>query len=69
MLKLYINWSWEVIGIKSNVLYSNICGAGVFPSYKLDRIIRYLGTPSVHHERIRSATSNIIYPVHVNRIE
>jgi len=59
----------KIIGIKSNVLYPNISGAGLFPSHKLDRIIRYLGTSSVHHKWIRSTTSNIIYPVHVNRIE
>jgi len=39
--------------IKSTVPYPNTCGTCMFPSFQLDRIIRCLGTPTVHHEGVR----------------
>jgi len=36
--------------IKSNVPYADICGGHMVLSFKLDRTVRRLVTPNMHHE-------------------
>jgi len=72
MLQLNFNWSRKVVGvkiIKSNVLYPDICVADMFPSFKLDWIVRRLSTPEYAPWMCRLNWVQITFQIyHVNLI-